>query len=352
MVITNLAANEKEISANPSYGDGVSTTLHYYQKTVESLLDRDSCPGVSVEELELFKNQFRTSAYTCRLRSCPRATIGFDSDQLCREHEMIHAGGFRCQFLGCQYPPFRSSKTLATHVTANHSQFITQPRRSIRRVGHLTCGDSLESSGTPKEGLNKESNCGKGPSSAEDQSSLLVIARTDSTRPSRKRPRSPPSSLHESFKIKGLGPPCRECAAKKLQCNKTRPICGTCKRRSRVCTYPNSCERCLLRGFTCASIGEKCKSNEGENTALLSKGQRRHNKSDSEKECFMEDADGKISDLKCRLCNEESSGFGILCDNFRCPWGWFHLNCVDLGVTPNQSKKWFCSKVCQKKASA
>jgi len=238
VVLTNLAANEKEISANPSYGDGVSTTLHYYQKTVESLLDQDSCQGVSVEELELFKNQFRTSAYTCRLRSCPRATIGFDSDQLRREHEMIHAGGFRCKFLGCQYPPFRSSKTLAAHVTSNHSHPINPPRRFIRRTSHIYFSDNSTSGSISKEiysSPTESSSCGKSSSPSRDQTETHPTIQSDIAHSSQKRSRSPELSPLGSPKIIGQGSTCLEFSPRKIRLSGIELICYACRRRPHAC---------------------------------------------------------------------------------------------------------------------
>lgn len=107
--------------------------LESYQRAVEYLLGQDSCPGASAEELALFKSQFSTSAYTCRLRSCPRATIGFEAENLRREHETVHAGGFRCTLSDCQYPPFQSSQKLKSHIDRCHS--LAPARRSIRSVG-------------------------------------------------------------------------------------------------------------------------------------------------------------------------------------------------------------------------
>ena len=118
--------------------------LQSYQNAIEMLLNEDFHPGVSAEELETFKNQFRTSAYTCRLRSCPRATIGFETDLLRYEHEMAHAGGFRCTYSDCQYPPFPSSKALKAHVSSCHN--IVPERKSIRRVGALGAPRSSEAS--------------------------------------------------------------------------------------------------------------------------------------------------------------------------------------------------------------
>ncbi|KAF2680948.1 hypothetical protein K458DRAFT_444857 [Lentithecium fluviatile CBS 122367] len=119
-------------SATRADFDGVSKMLDVYQKAVEVILDQDSCAGASTEELELFKSQFRTSAYTCRLRSCPRATVGFDSGLLRHEHEIGHAGGFQCSFPGCHYPPFRTKQSLDSHGEKCHAS--NPARKSIRRL--------------------------------------------------------------------------------------------------------------------------------------------------------------------------------------------------------------------------
>ncbi|CAN9407282.1 unnamed protein product [Alternaria alternata] len=133
-----------------NHQDRISLALDLYQQTVETLLGRDSCPGASVEELELFKSQFRASAYTCRLRSCPRATIGFKSHELRHEHEVAHAGGFRCSFAGCQYPPYRSQKSLSAHVNQVHTPIDSSPRRTIRRVGVLEHKEDSIMARTPR----------------------------------------------------------------------------------------------------------------------------------------------------------------------------------------------------------
>jgi hypothetical protein len=109
--------------------------LTSYQEAVRSLLSQSDYPGVSAEELELFKNQFRTSAFTCRLNSCPRATLGFESEKLRLEHEMAHVRRFRCTFPGCKYPPFVSAQSLTNHLNKYHNP--NPPRKLIRQVGHI-----------------------------------------------------------------------------------------------------------------------------------------------------------------------------------------------------------------------
>jgi hypothetical protein len=87
---------------------------------------------VTPEELELFKREFRTSAYTCRLPSCPRATAGFDTNELRLEHEVTHTQRLRCLYPGCQCPPFGSTRALKNHETTCHE--TVRGRKRIRRV--------------------------------------------------------------------------------------------------------------------------------------------------------------------------------------------------------------------------
>lgn len=50
------------------------------------------------------------------------------------------------------------------------------------------------------------------------------------------------------------------------------------------------------------------------------------------------------------LCNDVSYGEMVACDNRRCPYEWFHLQCVNLSVVPNG--KWYCprcTKILKKK---
>ena len=109
--------------------------LASYQLVVKSLLSKDHYPGVSVEELELFKSQFQTSAYTCRLNACPLAYLGFESEYLRFQHEMAHVQRLQCSFPGCHYPPFGSVKSLRYHVKKHHNS--SPIRNSIRKASGI-----------------------------------------------------------------------------------------------------------------------------------------------------------------------------------------------------------------------
>ncbi|KAI0883700.1 uncharacterized protein GGS22DRAFT_194950 [Annulohypoxylon maeteangense] len=129
---TNRIAGNYVPSASIPLQDGLSSMLASYEESVKFLLAQNDYPGVSAEELDAFKSQFRGHAYTCRLASCPRATFGFESEALRLHHEMTHLPQPQCNFPGCQNPPFVSVQALRNHVKRYH---VSQPaRKSIRRV--------------------------------------------------------------------------------------------------------------------------------------------------------------------------------------------------------------------------
>ena len=115
--------------------DTVSILLSSYQQTVRMLLGKDHYPGISADDFELFKSQFRSAAFTCRLSFCPRATTGFVSEELCRQHEIAHTRIAMCTVPECKYPPFVSMNALKNHIRKNHT--AKPPRRSIRKVGNI-----------------------------------------------------------------------------------------------------------------------------------------------------------------------------------------------------------------------
>jgi hypothetical protein len=126
--------------------DGISIMLSSYQELVRFLLKQDQYPGISADELDLFKSQFQNSAFTCRLSFCPRATVGFVSEELRRQHEIAHTQLSMCTVPDCKYPPFHSTKALKNHISRHHSP---RPARStIRRVGNVPLKRSWNGTGT------------------------------------------------------------------------------------------------------------------------------------------------------------------------------------------------------------
>ncbi|KAL7801430.1 hypothetical protein V8C43DRAFT_312589 [Trichoderma afarasin] len=98
----------------------VITLKKKYQTMIQELLNYSTYPGISFQQLEQFKQNFRTSAFTCRLWSCPYAALGFnDMDNLAR-HEADHSKHI-CRVQGCQYPVFTSARLLKNHVAEHHT---------------------------------------------------------------------------------------------------------------------------------------------------------------------------------------------------------------------------------------
>ncbi|RAO67477.1 uncharacterized protein BHQ10_003489 [Talaromyces amestolkiae] len=135
---------------------GLKDAFTNYQKTVQSILSLSDFPGISKEDLEYFQQEYRTTIFTCRLPSCPRATAGFRSEILLREHEAMHTISLKCPFPGCQYPRFASARALKSHEMKSH--FPTRGRKQIRKVNLM---ENIKSkfhanSGLPKSDVSSE----------------------------------------------------------------------------------------------------------------------------------------------------------------------------------------------------
>lgn len=126
--------------------DGISKILVSYQEVVRSLLDQNHHPELSADEFELFKIHFGATAYTCQLTSCSRATIGFETEELLKEHEKCHIRWFQCTVPGCQFPSFVSARALKSHTRNYHT--VTVTARAIRRFG-ASIGTPIRVDGRP-----------------------------------------------------------------------------------------------------------------------------------------------------------------------------------------------------------
>ncbi|KAK0658014.1 hypothetical protein B0T16DRAFT_319952 [Cercophora newfieldiana] len=118
---------------------GLSTLLSNYQHTVQSLLQLWKYPGVSIQELERFKQDFRSSAFTCRFPGCPFASIGFANMDLQAQHDQSHTPRVSCEVTGCNYPPFSSAQALRNHRIKHHNQGISNikirvPENFVRKT--------------------------------------------------------------------------------------------------------------------------------------------------------------------------------------------------------------------------
>ena len=101
------------------------SALGNFQKTVRWLLTAHDVAGVSFKDLQHFRNAFRTSAYTCSLKACPRVGLGFESEKLLRDHEQSHRIQWPCDLPGCQYPPLQSARALKNHKSKCHPEAST-----------------------------------------------------------------------------------------------------------------------------------------------------------------------------------------------------------------------------------
>ncbi|CAG7555276.1 unnamed protein product [Fusarium equiseti] len=100
--------------------DPISNLLTSYQDVVKLLIGQTFHTGLSASELEYFRAHLGTSAFTCHLTTCSRATIGFDTERLLIEHERSHINWLPCPAPGCQYPPRFSPRTLKIHMNKYH----------------------------------------------------------------------------------------------------------------------------------------------------------------------------------------------------------------------------------------
>ena len=104
-----------------------------YQHTVQALLKTRNFPGISIQQLEKFKHDFRSVVFTCRFNCCPLGQTGFDSDVLRDEHERTHTPTVSCEVPGCRYPPFPSAQALKNHCAKYHD--LGMPRIRIKPTG-------------------------------------------------------------------------------------------------------------------------------------------------------------------------------------------------------------------------
>lgn len=127
--LTALLEDGLEILLTPR---DLNELLRNYESTVRAILAARSLPGVISENLDRFKRDFSTSAFTCRFPYCKRATLGFTDEKSRLEHETSYVQRINCTFQGCQYPPFGSARALKAHVTKCHPDILAAPK--LRRI--------------------------------------------------------------------------------------------------------------------------------------------------------------------------------------------------------------------------
>jgi len=134
-ILSDRAGKEDQITASlPAVQTGqesqqalsevtdLASLLSNYQSTIQALLRQWKFPGISIQELEKFKQDFRTTAFTCRYWACPYASMGFEDESQRRKHEQQHAPRLACDVDACQYPPFVSVQALNSHKARLHKE--------------------------------------------------------------------------------------------------------------------------------------------------------------------------------------------------------------------------------------
>ncbi|KAI3340581.1 hypothetical protein F4824DRAFT_487048 [Ustulina deusta] len=99
---------------------------------------RDVLDNYQITLRECLSLHYRGAAFTCRFLACPRASEGFETDELRVNHETSHALPLKCPIPSCQYPAFSTEQALRSHQRNCHDSIENSRMKSIRRVGHFT----------------------------------------------------------------------------------------------------------------------------------------------------------------------------------------------------------------------
>ncbi|KAM6486972.1 hypothetical protein HDV62DRAFT_402187 [Trichoderma sp. SZMC 28011] len=152
-----------------------------YQTMIQKLLNYSNYPGISFQQLEQFKQNFRTSAFTCRVWSCPYATLGFNNIDSLTRHEAEHSKHI-CRVQGCQYPVFASARLLKNHVAEQHTSPDQQLKRnSIRKRPTLVSSPSPDDVPHEIEALKEDSYRTRCICNSSESIGLMVECDTCST---------------------------------------------------------------------------------------------------------------------------------------------------------------------------
>jgi hypothetical protein len=117
-----IAFQNEELRQDPTRFSEVSQR---YQTIVNSLIQSsaESIPsGVQLEEVEVFKRVYTSSAFTCRYFECPQYSDGFPSSAGRAMHEKIHTEPLRCADPFCAFYArgFTSKTGLLKHNQKYH----------------------------------------------------------------------------------------------------------------------------------------------------------------------------------------------------------------------------------------
>jgi hypothetical protein len=118
----------------PSDPTPLSVVQVEYAKQVDYLLSAVTVPGLTPEQLTIFKTSNRPYAFVCRFPGCTSISAGFPNHGLRIQHEMIHKPALFCTHTGCKYSlPFASAQNLRKHIRDFHDSRPRLVAKSIRR---------------------------------------------------------------------------------------------------------------------------------------------------------------------------------------------------------------------------
>ena len=127
LVLRQLSLDSCE--ADPTH---FSALRHYYQQTVENLLDEKALvnfPEIKKIDLQTFRDRYGSSAFVCRYLDCVFSTDGFESPAQRDKHESQHHRRYRCGNSSCVgfTIGFSNQNSLKKHNEKYHAAIMEGP---------------------------------------------------------------------------------------------------------------------------------------------------------------------------------------------------------------------------------
>ncbi|KAH7409681.1 hypothetical protein BKA64DRAFT_404683 [Cadophora sp. MPI-SDFR-AT-0126] len=140
--------------ADPTH---LSNARHFYQETVETLLDPNAAhnfPDFDSRALQNFTKTYGPAAYICRYLHCSKATDGFDTLKKREAHESAHQRKFRCAEPSCGSfaAGFTSRNALNRHNEKWHRVVTQFAPLLVLLPGHPLATTNSQA-GTPQVGM-------------------------------------------------------------------------------------------------------------------------------------------------------------------------------------------------------
>ena len=108
-----------------------------FENGVAYLLSQQEVEGIPDAALRAFHESYGSTAFRCRYPRCVRSSLGFASQDLRIQHEMVHFQRVYCKVSACQFGRvgFAKRSALSAHVRKYHAEVSTLPiPPKVRRV--------------------------------------------------------------------------------------------------------------------------------------------------------------------------------------------------------------------------